>query len=831
MAGLVVGGQLNNPLPYADVVMFTTHKTLMGPRGAAIVTKNAELAKKFDTAVFPGMQGGPHMNAIAGIARLFEIIVQNRDEYCAFQKRVIETSKQLANALKNEGFVLGYGNDTANHLLLIDLKKFKTINGAVLDGETASRLLENVGIVVNKNTLPGDATAGDSSALRFGVPWVTQRGITKEGIETLARVTKDVLYNARGFQIWAPSGDEKCRARVPFEVVQKAKKDIKDLASSLPYPKFTITAEEENPFAKTHSTNGRSLILVHGEKSRLAINQLLSVSTHSLKEGETTQGYLFNPEGKPIDFVTVTNIGRTLSSAYGPNGADRFVVSVKDAKLQSVVDWLNAASDGYVNVDVDDLFGKVDGPFAVDPYNGPVNFGAALANVKEPSSPATAVSADKPWFVGHKYQNRAGAALPLFEWKPEEGPLKKTALHEWHSKNNGKMVPFGGWDMPVEYTDLGIFKEHSAVRKAAALFDVSHMSAVAFEGPNALAFIETVMANSAARLVDNEAQYSYMLREDGTALDDLYVYRLKQDKFYIVFNAGNFERDFAWINAVNEGKVAIHAKDRHLKIDAPCKITALRNAGADAKVVVAFQGPLSMDILCELAENDAQRATIRGGQLNDIHHVKIAGVPMMLARTGYTGESIGFELFVHPDKAVHVWETVLAQGKERGVRVAGLGARDSTRIEAGFPLFGHELEGPESLSLTEADYGFVSRLHRPFYIGRDDYITRTEPRKKHLLRLHGQGRKSVREGHAIVDETGKSVGAVTSFAFSDDQYNFHVIAAVDASYTPKTGATIIAARTTPDKVNGVPPESKSVALKVLPRFPSACEKAEWQKKY
>jgi glycine hydroxymethyltransferase len=211
-------------------------------------------------------------------------------------------------------------------------------------GETASRLLENVGIVVNKNTLPGDATAGDSSGLRFGIPWVTQRGITKEQIETLARVTKDVLYNAHGFQIWAPSGDEKCRARMPYEVLQKAKREIKGLARSLPYPKFAVDAVEDNPFKLAAVVGDRTLIRVHGEKSRLAINQLLSCSTHALKEGETGAGYLFDTRGNVIDFVAVTNIGRTLNAAYGPNGADQYVIAAKTAKVQQVVDWLNAAS-------------------------------------------------------------------------------------------------------------------------------------------------------------------------------------------------------------------------------------------------------------------------------------------------------------------------------------------------------------------------------------------------------------------------------------------------------------------------------------------------------
>ncbi|EDQ92581.1 uncharacterized protein MONBRDRAFT_13528 [Monosiga brevicollis MX1] len=187
LAGLIIGGQLQNPLPYADTVMFTTHKTLMGPRGAVIVTKDKDMARRIDNAVFPGMQGGPHMNSIAGIARMFELIDHHYDDYKELQRLVVHNSKVFADALVSQGFSLEYGG-TENHMVLIDLKKYRVADGCPLDGETASRLLENVGIIVNKNTLPGDENASDSSGLRVATPWLTQRGVTDAQIHELATI-------------------------------------------------------------------------------------------------------------------------------------------------------------------------------------------------------------------------------------------------------------------------------------------------------------------------------------------------------------------------------------------------------------------------------------------------------------------------------------------------------------------------------------------------------------------------------------------------------------------------------------------------------------------
>ena len=404
--------------------------------------------------------------------------------------------------------------------------------------------------------------------------------------------------------------------------------------------------------------------------------------------------------------------------------------------------------------------------------------------------------------------------------------LKKTLLNAWHFNAKAKMVPFGGWEMPVEYP-TGIFKEHIAVRAAAGVFDVTHMSALDVRGPNALAFLEAVLPNSPTPLKDGEAQYGYLLKPDGIALDDLYVYRLNAERYLVVVNASNTQGDLDWLHAINSGKGSTGLNQKLPSVE----IRDLRDAGPDSLLDVAFQGPLTIEILAELADGEINQKRIRESRFNQIFPTVLKGIPVLASRTGYTGEEIAFELFVHPKSLDTLWNMLLEQGKSRGVIPCGLGARDSLRIEAGLPLFGHELEGSENLSLSEVGYDFVLKLDKPEFIGKEAYLKRTNPRAKRLLRLKGSGRKSVRGGQALLDGSGKAVGVVTSFAFTDPEYNFYVLAAVDSEFQTKAGTPVKAARCTPAQVETNMDASKLVDLTVATRFPTKKDKAAWKEQY
>ena len=438
----------------------------------------------------------------------------------------------------------------------------------------------------------------------------------------------------------------------------------------------------------------------------------------------------------------------------------------------------------------------------------------------------------KPYFIGQRalYRNATPPAKPEYEYHAEQLPLRKTVLNRIHHDLGAKMATFAGWEMPIEYPS-GILAEHRAVRTAAGLFDVSHMAVFEVSGPQALHLLEVVAANCVSRLDPGQAQYSSLLRPNGTAIDDIYVYRLAWGRFMLVANAANAERVADWLHAVNSHKISIDKDLPAKEVNGPVSIRDLRDADQASRIGLALQGPLSLRIMQQLASNQAERFALRTLVTNSAANVRLADIEVLVARTGYTGEALGFELYVHPDQAGDLWTAMLAVGTPLGALPAGLGARDSARVEAGFPLFGHELEGKLGISMTEAGYGFVTRFHVPFFIGRKPYMERAATSRRHLLRLQGCGRKTLRPGHVILNEDGKAVGEVTSFAYVHADTTFIALACVEEDFCPEPGRNILGARIRVERLDGVPEERSLVGLTVLSRFPEDTERDAWPARY
>jgi len=374
----------------------------------------------------------------------------------------------------------------------------------------------------------------------------------------------------------------------------------------------------------------------------------------------------------------------------------------------------------------------------------------------------------------------------------------------------------------------GIFAEHRAVRTAAGLFDVSHMGVFEVSGRHATAFLETVLAGCVGRLDVGAAGYNYLLYPDGTAVDDVYLYRLEPQRYLVVVNAANAERDWDWLSAVNSRQVVIEERlpGGPLKqVDGPVDLRNLRHAGPDSLIDLAFQGPRSFEILSRLMSG-ADAAQVGWLEMNRFARVRLAGIQTLVARTGYTGERVGFELFVHPDQAVDLFSRILEAGRPLGALPCGLGARDSTRTQAGLPLFGHELEGPHGGTLTECDYGFIPRFHVPFFIGRSAYRDRVAPRRRKMARLAGSGRKSLRPGHIILDDAHRPAGVVTSFAYLNEAFDFVVLAYVDVGLDITPGRRIQGIRVN-ELTNGTFDDSRVVTLTALTRFPGEQERLGW----
>lgn len=334
------------------------------------------------------------------------------------------------------------------------------------------------------------------------------------------------------------------------------------------------------------------------------------------------------------------------------------------------------------------------------------------------------------------------------------------------------MVPFGGWDMPVWYTSVS--DEHAAVRETAGLFDVTHMGVLEASGPYAATFLETVTTNEIATLEVGQSHYTYLLFPDGSVVDDLLIYRRADDVFMLVVNAANNDKDWAWLQAVNDGQVQIDAKRPGARIQHPCRLRDLRDPqwGQECRVDIALQGPASKDLLLQLCQDEALANRIGRLRWAELTEGMLGEFDTVISRTGYTGERVAYELFVHPDQAPAFWQALLAAGKDLGVKPCGLAARDSTRTEAGLPLYGHELSGP--LELTPGDAGFASyvKFWKPFFVGRTAMLASESKRERLLVRFRMDD-KAVRRpelGDPVLDRRGKVIGTVTSCAIDRDGY-------------------------------------------------------------
>jgi glycine cleavage system T protein (aminomethyltransferase) len=309
--------------------------------------------------------------------------------------------------------------------------------------------------------------------------------------------------------------------------------------------------------------------------------------------------------------------------------------------------------------------------------------------------------------------------------------LKRTPLYEAHRALGARMVPFGGWEMPVQYT--GILDEHRAVREAAGAFDVSHMGEIGFRGPRAAEAVQRLVTNAVSRLTDGGAMYTLMCYDDGGIVDDCIVYRLGDKDFLIVVNASNIEKDFDWM--VSRAGAICEPRD---------------DSGDTA--LIAVQGPRAPALISGLA-GEPLAATVPSFRFAT---AELAGARCVVARTGYTGED-GFEVFCSPGDARRVWEAVLVAG----AKPAGLGARDTLRLEARLPLYGNDIDA--TTTPLEAGLGWAVKLEGADFIGKPALLEqKAKGPTRRLIGFVVKGRGIARHDYPILDATGLPVGKVTS---------------------------------------------------------------------
>jgi len=320
---------------------------------------------------------------------------------------------------------------------------------------------------------------------------------------------------------------------------------------------------------------------------------------------------------------------------------------------------------------------------------------------------------------------------------PPRAALKRTALNGLHKSLGARMVEFGGWEMPVEYS--GIIQEHLAVRRAAGLFDVSHMGEIEIRGPHALSLLQHVTSNDASRLRDFQAQYSALMHPKGSAVDDCVVHRVTQEQYLICVNAANTAKDFDWIVEQNSAGAVV------------------RNVSSEYSQF-ALQGPRAAEIVSKVSSVE-----VTGLKYYGFCRARLCGSEGLLARTGYTGED-GFEFYFAPDDSEQVWNTLMEAGKAEGLIPAGLGARNTLRLEAGYPLYGHELD--EDTTLLEANLGWITKLDKGEFIGRDALLEqRARGTRKKLVGFEMTGQGIARDGYDLY-VASEFAGRVTSGSYA-----------------------------------------------------------------
>lgn len=316
--------------------------------------------------------------------------------------------------------------------------------------------------------------------------------------------------------------------------------------------------------------------------------------------------------------------------------------------------------------------------------------------------------------------------------------MKDIALIEKHKALNAKIVPFAGYNMPVSYE--GVNTEHQTVREKVGVFDVSHMGEFLVTGEHALELIQKVCTNDAAKLIDGKAQYTCMPNAEGGIVDDLIVYRMNAEKYMLVVNASNIEKDWNWIS-------------QHNTMDANIKDMS------DEMSLLAIQGPKAAEAMQSLTDVDLSNMKFYTFEV-----ATFAGVEkVIISATGYTGSG-GFEIYFRNEDAEHIWDKIMEAGAEFGIKPIGLAARDTLRLEMGFCLYGNDID--ETTSPIEANLGWITKFNKDFVNSEALKKEKEEGAAKKLVAFELDERGIPRQGYEIVDENGKVIGNVTSGTMS-----------------------------------------------------------------
>jgi aminomethyltransferase len=354
--------------------------------------------------------------------------------------------------------------------------------------------------------------------------------------------------------------------------------------------------------------------------------------------------------------------------------------------------------------------------------------------------------------------------------------MKRTPFYEIHKNLGAKIVPFAGYEMPVLYA--GIMEEHKAVRNAVGVFDVSHMGEFYAKGANALSFLQSITVNDVSKLTPGKAQYSAMCFDDGGIVDDLLIYMLAENSYMIVVNASNIDKDWEWMKKHCPSDVKFENK-------------------SDETALLAIQGPKSLETMSRFLDSvstgfQKTEQKLTSSNLSTIPYYNfvqgaVAGVEMIISRTGYTGE-LGFEIYFNISHAEKIWNAIFDAGKEFGIAPIGLGARDTLRLEMGYCLYGNDID--QTTNPIEANLGWITKLNKGEFVAKSILEkTKTNGPKRKLVGMMLTDKAVPRHGYPLV-VNGANVGVVTSGTFSPSLEKGIAMGYVNVPYT-EVGSKIV----------------------------------------
>lgn len=751
-AGLAVAGLFSNPVGIADATTFTTHKTMIGPRAAVILTTNPSLARRIDRSVFPGLQGGPHVNTIAALAVAFKIAQQ--PAFLELQRTIVANAQALAEVLAQRGLKIAYGG-TSTHLLLVDVRAIPKQSGVLLNGDVAARILELCGVVCNKNTIAGDTNANFPSGIRLGTPWLSQRGLTPDDMRTLGNIIADVLFGIETYATF-DHGAASARGKIPVDVLRKAQAGVAELIA-----RRAVGPSEPAGWPSAYcpppaELDGRRLIELAGRRARQFLSEATAGDVLALDVGQATSATLFDANGQSLGTIGI------LRQPADRFGMDHFICAVEAARYDETLWWLEALSNGLVLFDPAEPAAKIDGPVAASAFAGELSSADSAALKSALAAGPGAPRLEKPYFIGQRALSATAPATPRPSCVFPEGATQTVSPLRPPGTATAKTGP-NGWTMPLSYGDPKA--ELTALREAAGVLDETALGILEVSGPDAGRFLDLATTNDVAFLARNAAQYTFLLEPDGALVGDALLYRVDRDRYLLTTAPSRSARVSHWLEQARAGRCAVDLAIPARTLPTNLAIRDLRNAAdSSGRVILGLAGPHAPAVLRDLADTPADRRLVGRLRRFTLAFAQMAGSQVMVARTSHTGDAQGYEIFVESGQAEALWNAILAKGAGQGARPVGWEAFRAGGIAAGLPWDGHELNGQLRVSPIQAGYGSLARTHKPFFVGRAAIMSERYPVERGIFRFQVVAPvvELPREGDSLIDPSGTCVGYVTS---------------------------------------------------------------------